>query len=80
MHIPLCWHWQSLSTRCKASVGIELCWTLVKMCLVAPGVAYVALSRVILLEGVCIIGLNTTAFHKNDIAGHAEYRAWPIPV
>lgn len=35
--------------------------------------AYVALSRVKSLEGVCVIGLSRTAFQKNDTAVHVEY-------
>ena len=38
----------------------------------AHGMAYVALSRVKSLEGVCIVGLTRSAF-QNERAVHAEY-------
>ena len=40
----------------------------------AHGMAYVALSRVKSLEGVCVIGLSRSAFQKNDTAVHEEYQ------
>ena len=40
----------------------------------AHGMAYVALSRVKSLEGVCVIGLSRSAFQKNDNAVHVEYQ------
>ena len=40
----------------------------------AHGMAYVALSRVMSLEGACVIGLSRSAFQKNDTAVHAEYQ------
>ena len=39
----------------------------------AHGQAYVALSRVKSLEGVMLVGLKKSAFHKNDRAVHREY-------
>ena len=39
----------------------------------AHGMAYVALSRVKSLEGVCTVGLTRSAFQKNDSAVRAEY-------
>ena len=38
----------------------------------AHGMAYVALSRVKYLEGVCIVGLTRSAFQKNDRAVRAS--------
>ena len=40
----------------------------------AHGMAYVALSRVKSLDGVCVIGLSKTAVQKNDAAVHVEYQ------
>ena len=34
----------------------------------AHGMAYIALSRVKSLEGVCVVGLSKSAFQKNDDA------------
>ena len=38
----------------------------------AHGTAYVALSRVESMEGVCVIGLSRIPLQKNDIAVHVE--------
>ena len=45
------------------------------------GQAYVALSRVKSLEGVCLVGLSKSAFRRNKAIVHNEYarlRALPI--